>query len=169
MGLSVAISGGIIMFGIIYLMFSLSGLTDSIASISDSSMHSSDLENKLVKTSIVINSITATGTTPDVGIVIKNNGIEKLWEFEKFNVIITYDSSGTTYTENLTYAATCPSSSGQWCPLTFNNDVIDPKILNYNETLSIDAKVSNNITSLSNVICVVSTQNGVVATGTTVA
>ena len=170
MGLSVAISGGIIMFGIIYLMFSLGGLTDKIMSVSDSSMQRTDLENKLVKTSIIINSISAIPLTPNVSFVIENNNIEKLWEFEKFNVFITYtDTIGSAvHTDELTYINTCPAVTGQWCLSTFGNDVIDPKILNYGETVTIDSVVNNAIKLSTNLTVIISTQNGVVATKTIV-
>ena len=150
-------------------MFSLGGLTDKIVSISDSSIKRFDLEDKLVKTSIVINSISATPLTPNVNFIIQNNGIEKLWEFEKFNVIITYTSlAGATITDELTYVNTCPAITGQWCPSAFGNDVLEPKILNYGETLSIDSVVNNAIKISTNLTVIISTQNGVVATKTIV-
>jgi len=129
-----------------------------------------DLENKLVKTSIIINSVSATPLTPNVSFEIENKSIEKLWEFEKFNVFITYtDTIGSSvHTDELTYVNTCPSVTGQWCPSVFGNDVMDPKILNYGETLTIDSVVNNAIKLSTNLTVIISTQNGVVATKTIV-
>ena len=104
MGLSIAISGGIIMFGITYLMFSLGGVTDNISSMSDSSVQMTEFENKRIKTEINIDSITTSGTSPTFSFDVSNTGLEKLWEFEKFDVIVTYDNSGTTYTEVMTFS-----------------------------------------------------------------
>ena len=49
MGLSNAISGGIIMFGITYVIFTFVGITDKATSFSDVSSQTSDLESKLNK------------------------------------------------------------------------------------------------------------------------
>ena len=170
MGLSVAISGGIIMFGIVYLMFSLGGITDKILSVSDSSVQRTNLENKLVKTQISINSISNTPLSTNVSFVIENKNIEKLWEFEKFNVFLTYTDliSGLVKTDELTYVNTCPATSGKWCPSSFGNDSIEPKILNYGETLTINAVANNALQGGTSLTVIISTQNGVVATKTIV-
>ena len=168
MGLSIAISGGIIMFGITYLMFSLGGVTDNISSMSDSSVQMTEFENKRIKTEINIDSISTSGTNPEFNFDVTNTGLEKLWEFEKFDIIITYDSSGTTYTEVMTFSSSCPPTNGEWCVDSFSNDVIDPEILNTGETMTISTEVSNSLESSSDLIVVISTQNGIVATGTAV-
>ena len=168
MGLSIAISGGIIMFGITYLMFSLGGVTDNISSMSDSSIKMTDFENKRIKTEINIDSITTSGTSPQFSFDVTNTGLEKLWEFEKFDVIVTYDNSGTTYTEVMTFSSSCPPTDGEWCIDSFSNDVIDPEILNTGETMTIDTEVSNNLQNNRDLIVVISTQNGIVATATVV-
>lgn len=162
MGLSNAISGGIILFGITYIMFTFGGFTDKTLSVAEVSADKLELENKLSKTSFTIDSITTAAPSPTVTIDITNTGIEKFWEFEKFDVIITYDSLGTTYTEKLSYSDTCPAISGSWCLVLFSNDVVEPEILNQGESLTIEATVSRVIQLSSTIITVISTQNGVV-------
>ena len=169
MGLSNALSGGIILFGITYVIFTFGGLTDKAASFSETSSQTSDLESKLLKTSIDV----SIDSTYDIGtddaifsFNVTNTNLEKLWEFDKFDVIITYDSSGTTYTEILTYDSSCPQVTGEWCIQTWRSDILDPKILNNDETITIDVTVNNDL-SAGNLIVVVSTQNGVVASVTT--
>ncbi|MCH7967176.1 MAG: hypothetical protein IIB02_07160 [Thaumarchaeota archaeon] len=170
MGLSNAISGGIILFGITYVIFTFSGITDSAASFSYVSSQTTDWESKLLKTSIDVTISTATGTTSTFDFEIINTNLEKLWEFDKFDVIITYDHDGTTYTETMTYVSTCTGlSTGKWCIKTWTNDVIDPEILNRGETITVDVKVNNSLENNRDVIVVVSTPNGVVASVTTVA
>ena len=166
MGLSNAISGGIVMFGITYVLFAFSGLTDNAASFSYISSETSDLENKLLKTSmdVTINDPPGTDTIFDFEIV--NTNSEKLWEFDKFDVIITYDSSGITHTQTLIYDSVCPPVAGEWCINTWTNDVLDPEILNNGETITARVEVDNNLQTGSTLIVVVSTSNGVVASVT---
>jgi len=90
-----------------------------------------------------------------------------LWEFDKFDVIITYDSNGQTYTQTMTYVSSCLPNDGEWCIGTWTNDVMDPEILNDGETITVDVKVDNNLESGKDLIVVVSTQNGIVASVTT--
>ena len=168
MGLSNAISGGIIMFGITYVIFTFGGLTDKAASFSDVSTETSDWESKLVKTSIDVTIPNDPGTNSTFSFDITNTNLEKLWEFDKFDIIITYDSAGITHTETLTYNSVCAPSVGEWCISTWTNDVLDPKILNNGETITVDVKVSNNLQSGSDLIVIVATQNGVVASKTRV-
>ena len=167
MGLSNAISGGIIMFGLTYVIFTFGGITDKAASFSDVSSQTSDLEDKLVKTSIDITINNPPGTNPTFDFEITNTNLEKLWEFDKFDVIITYDSGGTTYTETQTFDSSCPPVAGEWCINTWTNDVIDPEILNYGETITVRTEVNNNLQNNKDLIVIVSTQNGVAASVTT--
>ena len=165
MGLSVAISGGIIMFGIVYLMFSLGGVTDKIVSVSDSSIQRTDLENKLVKTSIVINIQNENGNKPDFDIDVTNTNLEKFWEFEKFDIIATYESSNEIYTETLNYSSTCPPVAGEWCVQSWEStDELEPGILNYGEVVRFAVELNRDLDHNSWLTSIVSTENGVVAT-----
>ncbi len=167
MGLSNALSGGIILFGITYVIFSFGGLTDTTVSFSEVSSKTSDLENKLVKTSIDVVVIDSPGTNPTFDFQISNTNSEKLWDFEKFDVIVTYKSSGTVYTETQTYDSACPPSAGEWCINSWTNDVLDPEILNDGETIIIRTEVNNSLQNNSDLIVIVSTPNGVVSSGFT--
>ena len=168
MGLSIAISGGIIMIGMTYLLFSLFGITNNIVKVSDSSFEKIDLENEIKKTSISIISITTSGTSSSFSFNVQNDDLQKLWEFDKFDVIVTYDSDFTTYTEYLIYQSSCPAITDTWCINTFNSDVVDPEILNQYENMQIYANVANSLKNNSTLIVTISTQNGVVATRTVV-
>ena len=66
----------------------------------------------------------------------------------------------------MTYSSSCSPTNGEWCIDSFSNDVIDPEILNTGETMTIDTEVSNSLETSSDLIVVISTQNGIVATGT---
>jgi len=167
MGLSNALSGGIILFGITYVIFTFAGLTDTATSFSEVSSQTSNLENKLIKTSIDLSIPDPPGADQTFSFDITNTNLEKLWEFNKFDVIITYDSNGQTYTQTMTYVSSCLPNDGEWCIGTWTNDVMDPEILNDGETITVDVKVDNNLESGKDLIVVVSTQNGIVASVTT--
>jgi len=92
-----------------------------------------------------------------------NTNSEKLWDFEKFDVIITYEESGTTYTETQTYVTSCPPVAGEWCIAEWYDDILDPQILNDGETIKIRTRNLNGLETNSNLIVIVSTPNGVVA------
>ena len=167
MGLSNALSGGIILFGIIYVIFTFTGFTDTAASLTEVSSQVSDLENKLFKTSIDIMIEDEPGTNAVFHFNMTNTNSEKLWDWESFDVIATYDNGGTTYTETLTYTSSCSAPDiGEWCIFTWVTDVLDPSILNNGETLNIRLRVENALQEGTNVIVIVSTPNGVVASAT---
>ena len=154
------------MFGITYVIFTFGGLTDKAASFSDVSSETTDWESKLVKTSIDITIPNDPGTDSTFSFDITNTNLEKLWRFDKFDVIITYESNAITYTEIMTYDSVCPPTIGEWCINTWTNDVLDPKILNSGETMTVDVEVSNNLQSGGDLIVIVSTPNGVVSSKT---
>lgn len=167
MGLSNAISGGIIMFGMTYMVFTFVGLFDDSAVFSDMASTKSNLENKILKTSIDVTIDNPPGIDSIFSFEIINTNSEKLWDFENFDVIITYNSSGITYTETMTYDSACPPTTGEWCINTWTNDVLDPEILNDGESITVDTEVANNLQVNSDLIVVVSTSNGVVASTVT--
>lgn len=166
MGLSNALSGGIILFGITYVVFTFGGFTDTAASFSGVSTQASDLESKLIKTSIDVAIESTPGTDTTFNFDITNSNLEKLWDFENFDVIITYDSSGTTHTVTQTFDSVCPPVSGEWCISSWTGDVMDPKILNNGETITITTEIANSLQSSTDLIVIVSTPNGVVASAT---
>jgi hypothetical protein len=168
MGLSNALSGGIILFGITYVIFTFAGLTDTATSFSEVSSQTSNLESKLIKTSIDVTIDNPPGADPTFDFEIINTNLEKLWDFENFDVIITYDSSGTTYTETQTFDSTCPPVAGEWCISSWTSDVLDPEILNDGESITVSTEVNNSLQNSRDLIVIVSTPNGVVASVTTV-
>ena len=168
MGLSNAMSGAIILFGMTYAMFAFASFTEIPSSINEALFERSTLDNKMANTSIEL-------TIPNPVLVgtnfifqIENTDLEKLWDFENFDIIVSYNDTNTNYTETLGYYSECPPSIGTWCIVTFTNDYFQPEILNTGESVDILVQVSNNLESGSILLIVVSTPNGVVATISTV-
>ncbi len=167
MGLSVAISGGIILTVFAILLLSLPGLADKMFSIGDITTQVTQHEQKISNTEISMNYLSQSVGSPRVNFTLGNDGSEKLWNFEDFDLFVEYDGaiSGTT-TQQLSYSGECLGAipqAGNWCIQSISNDVADPKILNSGEQASIRTRLSENLASKTAIITLV-TDNGVTFT-----
>jgi len=111
LGLSIAISGGIILSVMLLVFMTLPGLMEKFVSIEVTSSKNSDLEDKILKTDTKLQESLAFSGSNVVNFDLLNEGNEKLWDYDKFNVIITYDAdrggpNPTTLTEHFTYNGT---------------------------------------------------------------
>jgi hypothetical protein len=167
MGLSNAMSGGIILFGIMYVIFVFMGITDKSTSVHEALFERSELDAKMANTSVELRMTGQLGDGNEFGFRMINNNLEKLWDFKNFDVIITYENTGIIYTETLTYAD-CPVDVGTWCLGSFFDDYFQPGILNPGETVNINVKINNDLEPDTILFIVVSTPNGVVSTITTI-
>jgi archaeal flagellar protein FlaF len=168
MGLSVAIAGGIVMFSLVYILLMLPGVVDQTTSITKASSTISDVENSILKTNIAMSAFSATSGSTTMDFTLSSSGTEKLWEYEKFNLIITYPIAGNTNkTESFTYqSGVCASPpAGKWCIISISNDSFDPNILNTNEALNGRA-TSNTSLDAGTAYATVSTDKGVTASRT---
>lgn len=107
MGLSVVISGAIISVALLYVLFSMSNFTDNLSSIEESASQISSIENTILQTDMKINSITALSNLNQVNFTLVNTGAETLWDFDSFDLFITYDADisgvATRITEKFPY------------------------------------------------------------------
>ena len=166
MGLSIVISGAIIFIALIYVLMNIPHVFDSILSIDEASSEISVLEDSISQTEISINPLLTISGKSKINFTLHNNGTEKLWNFEKFNVLITYDEGISMTTEELTYSGDCAGgvpSAGNWCIELISSDILDPGILNDGESASIRTQVNQNLAT-EKAITIVTTDNGVVAT-----
>jgi hypothetical protein len=167
MGLSVAISGGIILTVFVLILLSLPGLADKMFSIGDVTTQVTQHEQKISNTEISMNYLSQSIGSPRVNFTLGNDGSEKLWNFEDYDLFIEYDGaiSGQT-TQQLSYNGECLGvvpPAGNWCIQSISNDVADPKILNSGEQASIWTNLSENLASKTAIITLV-TDNGVTFT-----
>jgi len=109
MGLSIAIAGAIVMLTIIFVLFAIPNVVTNIFSIGDSSLKASDLRESISQTSTQIMSLSASSGSDIVQFSLANNGTEKLWDYDKFTLLITYDADiggvETKVTEEFSYDA----------------------------------------------------------------
>lgn len=167
MGLSVIVAGGIVLFALVYILLTMPGVVNQTVLITKASTDISEVEDSLLRTNIEISSLDATSGFTTINFTVNNIGTEKLWDFEKFNLIISYDSASGSITESLDYAGTCSApASGTWCATSISADNIDPNILNTDESLNARSQVSNTPIS-GTVIVTFSTDNGIVASRAT--
>lgn len=163
MGLSNAISGGIIMVALISVLLTVPGIVGTTSIVQDASTEISDLETKIYHTDISISSLSTSLGSNLITYTISNEDSEKLWNFEKFDVIITFNGTASgILTEQLSFAGDCSGNptSGNWCISSYTNDLIDPNVLNEGESINVRNSVSENLDA-GNVSVIVATDNGV--------
>jgi flagellar protein FlaF len=177
MGLSAAISGGIMMTMIIVvLIMAIPTVVNANVTTSRAYSERAQLDNEYMKTSLQITDSQALPNTNVVDVTINNDGLSKLWNYEKFNVLVTYDylpaplGSKQRITENLEYAGiTQTAPAGTWAITGFIDDNVDPQILNPEESITIRGRLSHNIAlSVELVSVTISTDNGVIVSDTVI-
>ena len=110
MGLGVAICGGIILFSMTIVVSTMSlTISDQSHNYNEGRSEMWDNENKIQKTSFRIDQISAISGKNFMNFTLTNTGLEKFWDYENFNLIVTYDAdiSGDKIktTESFTYDA----------------------------------------------------------------
>ena len=97
------------MLAIMFVLFSMPGLMDTIISVGYVSSEVSNLENIILHTDISLDSLAATSNMPSFSFNLNNNDLEKLWNYDDFDVLVTYDAdiSGTKtrVTESIPFKA----------------------------------------------------------------
>jgi len=168
MGLSVAISGGIVLTVIMLILLSMPGLVDKMFSIGDVTSQVAQFEKSISDTDISLETLFAfppSGPSPLVNFTLNNDDTEKLWNFDDFDVIIEYESASGDELEELSFGGKCQGSLpsvGEWCIEGISGDFLDEGILNDGESAEIWTRVSQNLAS-DNARVTVSTDNGEVA------
>lgn len=107
MGFSIVLAGGIAGVAMITVFSIVFAMTAQIYEVNSSRTQSAVLENLIAQTDIEIQYLNATAFDDVVSFTLVNTGNEKIWDYEKFNIIVTYaaDIGGvpTLTTEHLTY------------------------------------------------------------------
>jgi len=95
------------MIALMFVLFSMPGLMDSITSVGETSSEISVLENSILETNISIDTLAGTVGEPLITFNLNNDGSEKLWNYDKFEIFITYDADiagiSTPITEKSTF------------------------------------------------------------------
>lgn len=119
-------------------------------------------DKSIIDTSITISSINASNADTLVTIILNNNGTTKIWNYNNFDLIITYDANMSNnkvrITEYLSYSTTL--TTGKWIIKSITNDLLDPDIINPTEQAIIHAKLSYTPYDNGIIIITISTDNG---------
>ncbi len=115
MGLSVAIAGGIFMATALVIFGIVSIALDQLGQEIEARTEGFTNNDSIAKTDIRIFGVNASVGSNLVNFTIANVGIEKVWNYDKFDFFITYDANilgtKTRVTEQLKYNATAFDSS----------------------------------------------------------
>lgn len=164
MGLSVGIAGGIVMFGIVTVVMMFPNIIDATTSVTHASSMVSDVEDSILRTDISIETVNATSLSNILNFTITNTGNEKLWTYDKFTIITTYESgvvTKTKYTDQFVYQNSCTNTPNTWCISKFWRDFQDPLIINPDEAITIIGMLNHPVYPNGIVTVLVSTDNGV--------
>jgi len=98
---------------------------------------------------------------------LSNDGQEKLWNFDEFDLFVTYDGDVSgRLTEEISYDGDCLGglpAQGNWCIESINGDMLDPGILNSAEGANIRVRVNEDLANVNAVVSI-TTDNGVTDT-----
>lgn len=155
------------MIVMVTVLLTLPVILDSTLSLQDVTKEINALDDSIKKTVIGLENLEVSNDNPEIQFDLTLfYGGQKLWNFEKFDLIINFDGRDNgRMLEKQTYGGNCsgPPSSGEWCIGNFNNDIMDPNILNEGESITIQTTVSDELVTNGIVIIVLSTDRGVVA------
>ena len=132
----------------------------------------SERDEEIMRTNL--STLSANLTAPDwLEVALRNNGQTKLSDFAKWDVIVQYyDSGGTYYVKWLPYVTGTPGDN-QWTKKGIylnaegqTPEVFEPGILNPEEEIVIEAKLSPSVGAGTTNLIVTSTPNGIPASTT---
>ena len=163
MGLSIAISGAIILSVLMIVLMTITGFVGNMFTIGDVSKQVSDLDNTISKTDISISRVEALAGSSLLNFTLNNDGSEKLWNYDDFNLFIEYngETSGKLI-DVFTYSGDClglAPSVGNWCIESITGDFMDPGLLNSGERAYIWTQLSENLLD-KNAFISIATDNG---------
>lgn len=125
---------GITMLLLSSLMLGRSGFL-SFRVLSDSWQHAQAHSVERLRSDIAITSAVLTGNTVDV--VIENQGATPLVDYSKVDVVVQYASGGIIYAKYLPFTTASPQPDDSWVVVSITNDVVDPRVLDGGENMTI--------------------------------
>lgn len=174
MGLSNAVSGGIMLAAMTAAMASVIGLFDAGVIASEATQQRAVLDDTVAKTELTMTDI-ARVNNQFTEYDFSNDGNTKLWDYAKFTFVVRYDNStaGNTYTNVvLAYGGISigvnPPVDNTWVIYAFDaNDANnDPRVINPGETFTVRARFNPQTQGggANETVATMSTDNGAIAT-----
>jgi hypothetical protein len=164
LGLSIAISGAIIMTIMVLVLYVFSGTAMNVFSLGEVSSEVIEHNDSISKSEISLHHVSTLVGSPNVNLTLRNDGQVKTWKFPMYDILVTYDGvTSGSLTEQLSYSGDClggAPASGFWCIQSIARDILDPGLLNPTEEASIRMRVNENLAD-ENAIIVIATAKGV--------
>lgn len=96
-------------------------------------------------------SITSAGRTAGaVDVVIQNSGATPVIDFSRMDVVVQYDSGGISYAKYISFTTAVPQPDDTWSVVSIVNDVVDPRVLNTGESMTIRLQLNPAPDTVSN-------------------
>ncbi|MBA4718286.1 MAG: hypothetical protein HRO68_03990 [Nitrosopumilus sp.] len=92
MGLGIAIGGGIMLTVLVTLVVTTAMTINEHVKVQESMHEGMGLINKFQKTDFVFNDTSAESGLSGVSFGLNNTGLEKFWDYDDSNLIITYET-----------------------------------------------------------------------------
>ena len=124
MGVSNPISAIIILGVFISVLFTMPGILENITSIQEISSKVKVLENSIATTDVSIDNLDTRASSIIFNFTLTNNSNEKIWDYENFDIMITYDADiggiETKVTESMVFDSN--PSGGSIAPIIYDDD-----------------------------------------------
>jgi hypothetical protein len=84
----------------------------------------------------------ATRTGAELDLVVQNDGATPVIDFSKMDVLVRYSEGGVTYDKYIAFTNDLPQADDTWRVVAIVNDVIDPRVVNTGESISIKVQLN---------------------------
>lgn len=115
MGFSHVVTAGIVIIPLMLIAMNIPEISNTILEINEAALDISEMEDTILNTHFKITNFTATGDSNLIYLDVYNTGNTKLWDYENFDLIVTYEgvvgASTENVTERLSYAEVVPNGS----------------------------------------------------------
>ena len=113
MGFSHVITAGIVIIPLMLIAMNIPNISNTILEINEAALDVSEIEDAILNTHFKITNFTATGDGNLIYLDVYNTGNTKLWDYDNFDLIVTYEgvvgTSVANVTERLDYAEVAPT------------------------------------------------------------
>ena len=137
------------------VLFSMPGLIDTIVSVEDVSLEVSEHQDSILNTDISMISLLGGSGSNAISFTIANDGSEKLWKYEEFSTLVTYDADISGTKTRITEVLNFIQSD------VIISDLAEPGIINKGESGLFSGTLTYPIFANGDLIVVFSNENGV--------
>ena len=104
----------------------------------------------------------AVRTGPELDLVVQNEGGTPVIDYSKMDVLVQYSAGGVSYAKYISFTNELPQIDDTWRVVAIVNDVVDPRVLNSGESMSVKLQLNPEPDTSANWVQV-TTEHGVSA------